>query len=37
MHSDAAEEAKRSFLSDSISYLDSRGYFSFLLHSYWLF
>lgn len=35
MHSDAAEEMKRSFLNDSISYLDSRGCFSFLLQSYY--
>ncbi len=34
MHSDIDNEAKQSFLQESVSYLDSKGCFSFLLHSY---
>lgn len=34
MHSDTDEETKQTFLHCSVSYLDSKGYFSFLLHSY---
>ncbi len=34
MHSDTDEGTKQSFLNDSVSFLDSKGYFSFLLHSY---
>ncbi len=34
MHSDIDEGIKQSFLQESVSYLDSKGYFSFMLHSY---
>ena len=33
LHSDASDEAKRNILEKSVSYLDSKGYFSFSLHS----
>lgn len=32
-HSDAEESKKSSLLNDAISYLDSKGYYSFKLHS----
>lgn len=34
MHSDTDDETKQTFLYGAVSYLDSKGYFSFLLHSY---
>lgn len=34
MYSDTNEETKQAFLYGAVSYLDSKGYFSFLLHSY---
>ncbi len=34
LHSDIQEETKQAFLCDATTYLDGKGYFSFLLHSY---
>jgi len=34
MHSDADDEVKQRLLNDAINYLDSKGHFSFSLHSY---
>jgi hypothetical protein len=33
-HSDLDEERKRALLSDTLAYLDGKGYYSFTLHSY---
>ena len=34
LHSNIQEETKQAFLHDATIYLDGKGYFSFLLHSY---